>query len=152
MVTLLPLRNQILYTDEGLIDDGYSSNLIGWLNHQLSKNINSAIVPAQYVLKTNSVNPDRIKIRPVFLIYGKYESYVNFLKQYNVIDFYGLDYSYCINYEVKKLPLEMILGFSEKAGEDLIAFNEKFLNRVSKGYLAIAKIKHGNLFFCIFYA
>jgi len=50
------------------------------------------------------------------------------------------------------LPLELILRFSEKADEDLVAFNEKFLNRVSKGYLAIAKINHGNLLFCIFYA
>ena len=74
-----------------------------------------------------------------------YESYVNFLKQYNVIDFYGLDYSYYIDYKGKKLPLEVILGFSEKAGEDLIALNEMCLNRVPRGYFAIARINHGDL-------
>ena len=74
-----------------------------------------------------------------------YESYVNFLKQYNVIDFYGLNYSYYIDYKGKKLPLEVILGFSEKAGEDLIALNEKCLNRVPRGYFAIARINHGDL-------
>ncbi|MGE9659041.1 SMI1/KNR4 family protein [Snodgrassella alvi] len=74
-----------------------------------------------------------------------YESYVNFLKQYNVIDFYGLDYSYYIDYKGKKLPLEVILGFSEKAGEDLIALNEMCLNRVFSGYFAIARINHGDL-------
>ena len=73
------------------------------------------------------------------------ESYANFLKQYNVIDFYGLDYSYYIDYKGKKLPLEVILGFSEKAGEDLIALNEMCLNRVPRGYLAIARINHGDL-------
>ena len=73
------------------------------------------------------------------------ESYANFLKQYNVIDFYGLDYSYYIDYEGKKLPLEVILGFSEKAGEDLIALNEMCLNRVPRGYFAIARINHGDL-------
>ena len=74
-----------------------------------------------------------------------YQSYVNFLKQYNVIDFYGLDYSYYIDYKGKKLPLEVILGFSEKAGEDLIALNEMCLNRVPRGYFAIARINHGDL-------
>ena len=74
-----------------------------------------------------------------------YESYVNFLKQYNVIDFYGLDYSYYIDYKGKKLPLEVILGFSEKAGEDLIALNEMCLKRVPRGYFAIARINHGDL-------
>ena len=74
-----------------------------------------------------------------------YQSYVNFLKQYNVIDFYGLDYSYYIDYKGKKLPLEVILGFSEKAGEDLIALNEMCLNRVFSGYFAIARINHGDL-------
>ena len=73
------------------------------------------------------------------------ESYANFLKQYNVIDFYGLDYSYYIDLEGKKLPLEVILGFSEKAGEDLIALNEMCLNRVPRGYFAIARINHGDL-------
>ncbi|WP_174834463.1 SMI1/KNR4 family protein, partial [Snodgrassella sp. ESL0323] len=73
------------------------------------------------------------------------ESYANFLKQYNVIDFYGLDYSYYIDYEGKKLPLEVILGFSEKAGEDLIALNEMCLKRVPRGYFAIARINHGDL-------
>ncbi|MFQ0993308.1 hypothetical protein, partial [Gilliamella apicola] len=74
-----------------------------------------------------------------------YESYVNFLKQYNVIDFYGLDYSYYIDLEGKKLPLEVILGFSEKEGEDLIALNEMCLNRVHRNYFAIARINHGDL-------
>ena len=74
-----------------------------------------------------------------------YQSYVNFLKQYNVIDFYGLDYSYYIDLEGKKLPLEVILGFSEKAGEDLIALNEMCLNRIPKNYFAIARVNHGDL-------
>ena len=74
-----------------------------------------------------------------------YQSYVNFLKQYNVIDFYGLDYSYYIDYKGKKLPLEVILGFSEKAGEDLIALNEMCLNRIPKNYFAIARVNHGDL-------
>ena len=74
-----------------------------------------------------------------------YQSYVNFLKQYNVIDFYGLDYSYYIDYKGKKLPLEVILGFSEKAGEDLIALNEMCLNRIPKNYFAIVRLNHGNL-------
>ena len=74
-----------------------------------------------------------------------YQSYVNFLKQYNVIDFYGLDYSYYIDLEGKKLPLEVILGFSEKAGEDLIALNKMCLNRIPKNYFAIARVNHGDL-------
>lgn len=74
-----------------------------------------------------------------------YESYVNFLKQYNVIDFYGLDYSYYIDYKGKKLSLEVILGFSEKAGEDLIALNKMCLNRIPKNYFAIARVNHGDL-------
>ena len=73
------------------------------------------------------------------------ESYANFLKQYNVIDFYGLDYSYYIDLEGKKLPLEVILGFSEKAGEDLIALNKMCLNRIPKNYFAIARVNHGDL-------
>ncbi|WP_143422329.1 SMI1/KNR4 family protein [Gilliamella apicola] len=79
------------------------------------------------------------------------ESYANFLKQYNVIDFYGLDYSYYIDLEGKKLPLEVILGFSEKAGEDLIALNEMCLKRVPRGYFAIARINHGDLL-CLGYS
>ena len=39
----------------------------------------------------------------------------------------------------------MILGFSEKAGEDLIALNEMCLKRVPRGYFAIARINHGDL-------
>ena len=74
-----------------------------------------------------------------------YQSYVNFLKQYNVIDFYGLDYSYYIDYKGKKLSLEVILGFSEKAGEDLIALNKMCLNRIPKNYFAIARVNHGDL-------
>ena len=73
------------------------------------------------------------------------ESYANFLKQYNVIDFYGLDYSYYIDYKGKKLSLEVILGFSEKAGEDLIALNKMCLNRIPKNYFAIARVNHGDL-------
>ena len=80
-----------------------------------------------------------------------YESYVNFLKQYNVIDFYGLDYSYYIDYKGKKLPLEVILGFSEKAGEDLIALNEMCLNRIPRNYFAIVRLNHGNLL-CLGYS
>ncbi|WP_370578386.1 SMI1/KNR4 family protein [Snodgrassella alvi] len=80
-----------------------------------------------------------------------YESYVNFLKQYNVIDFYGLDYSYYIDLEGKKLPLEVILGFSEKAGEDLIALNEMCLNRIPRNYFAIVRLNHGNLL-CLGYS
>ena len=73
------------------------------------------------------------------------ESYANLLKQYNVIDFYGLDYSYYIDYKGKKLSLEVILGFSEKAGEDLIALNKMCLNRIPKNYFAIARVNHGDL-------
>ena len=80
-----------------------------------------------------------------------YQSYVNFLKQYNVIDFYGLDYSYYIDLEGKKLPLEVILGFSEKAGEDLIALNEMCLNRIPRNYFAIVRLNHGNLL-CLGYS
>lgn len=74
-----------------------------------------------------------------------HSSYINFLKQYNVIDFYNMEFCYGIDCEGEELPLEVILGFSKKEDEDLIAKNYAYLNRIPKNYIAIATVNYGDL-------
>ncbi|NUF79772.1 SMI1/KNR4 family protein [Snodgrassella sp. ESL0323] len=74
-----------------------------------------------------------------------HSSYINFLKQYNVIDFYNMEFCYGIDCEGEELPLEVILGFSKKEDEDLIATNYGYLNRIPKKHIAIATVNYGDL-------
>ncbi|NUF09150.1 SMI1/KNR4 family protein [Snodgrassella sp. ESL0324] len=74
-----------------------------------------------------------------------HSSYINFLKQYNVIDFYNMEFCYGIDCEGEELPLEVILGFSKKEDEDLIATNYAYLNRIPEKHIAIATVNYGDL-------
>ena len=74
-----------------------------------------------------------------------HSSYINFLKQYNVIDFYNMEFCYGIDCEGEELPLEVILGFSKKEDEDLIAKNYAYLNRIPEKHIAIATVNYGDL-------
>ena len=73
-------------------------------------------------------------------------SYIKFLKKYNVIVLNDeAEIDYCIDCDGESLPLEIILGFSKEDIEDLLATNDKYLNRIPENYLAIATINYGDL-------
>lgn len=56
-----------------------------------------------------------------------------------------MEFCYGIDCEGEELPLEVILGFSKKEDEDLIATNYAYLNRIPEKHIAIATVNYGDL-------
>ena len=56
-----------------------------------------------------------------------------------------MEFCYGIDCEGEELPLEVILGFSKKEDEDLIATNYGYLNRIPEKHIAIATVNYGDL-------
>lgn len=72
--------------------------------------------------------------------------YFNFLRKYNVVVFdTEVNFDYCIDSDGEALPLEVILGFSKKDSEDLLATNDQYLNRIPENYFAVATLNYGDL-------
>lgn len=68
-----------------------------------------------------------------------HNSYIKFLKKYNVIAFDEDVFDYSIDCQGESLPLEVMFGFSKKRDrEDVIANNWMYLNRIPKRFIAIA--------------
>lgn len=73
-------------------------------------------------------------------------SYIDFLKKYNVVVFdTEVNFDYCIDCDGESLPLEVILGFSKENREDLLATNDTYLNRIPEDYFAVATLNYGDL-------
>lgn len=75
-----------------------------------------------------------------------HNSYIKFLKKYNVIAFDEDVFDYSIDCQGESLPLEVMFGFSKKRDrEDVIANNWMYLNRIPKRSIAIAFLNFGDL-------
>ena len=75
-----------------------------------------------------------------------HNSYIKFLKKYNVIAFDEDVFDYSIDCQGESLPLEVMFGFSKKLDrEDVIANNWMYLNRIPKRSIAIASLNFGDL-------
>lgn len=75
-----------------------------------------------------------------------HNSYIKFLKKYNVIAFDEDVFDYSIDCQGESLPLEIMFGFSKKRDrEDIIANNWMYSNRIPKRSIAIASLNFGDL-------
>lgn len=75
-----------------------------------------------------------------------HNSYIKFLKKYNVIAFDEDLFDYSIDCQGESLSLDVMFGFSKKLNrEDVIANNRMYLNRIPNRSIAIASLNYGDL-------
>ena len=80
------------------------------------------------------------------IITDSHNSYIKFLKKYNVIAFDEDMFDYSIDCQGESLSLDVMFGFSKKLNrEDVIANNRMYLNRIPNRSIAIASLNYGDL-------
>ena len=80
------------------------------------------------------------------IIIDSHNSYIKFLKKYNVIAFDEDMFDYSIDCQGESLSLDVMFGFSKKLNrEDVIANNRMYLNRIPNRSIAIASLNFGDL-------